>query len=75
MKVISNSEFKQQLQNTSDIVRKLEMAPRTKEAMNRLKYSGVGRSFTHPGKIFCFIYFRYTSSSYAKNTYLLMHYS
>ena len=50
VKVISNSEYKKQLQDTSDIVGIFEVAPRTKKAMSNLSFSGVGKYFAYPGK-------------------------
>ena len=49
VKVISNSEYKKQLKNTSDIIGKLELAPRTKKEMSHLAFSGVGKYFAYPG--------------------------
>ena len=49
-KVIPNAEFKQQLQDTSDIVGKTDLAPASKKAMYYLTYGGVGKFFAYPGK-------------------------
>jgi hypothetical protein len=52
VKVIPPSEFKQQLQDTSDIVvKKIEVAPTTKKEMYHLAYSGVGKYFAYPGNL------------------------
>ena len=51
LKVIPNAEFKNQLQNTSDSVGKIDLAPATKTAMHYLTYGGVGKFFAYPGLV------------------------
>ncbi|GLG93564.1 Uncharacterized protein GBIM_00941 [Gryllus bimaculatus] len=46
------SEFKSQLNDTSDIIGKLDVAPPTKRLMNLLQWKGIGKLFASPGHKF-----------------------
>lgn len=47
------AEFKAQLNDTSDIMGKMDLAPTTKKMMNYLSTKGFGKLFSSPGKKMC----------------------